>query len=356
MNYNHNMLTRVIILFALYLFSLAFLPAAHALDDEAPIANLVSKLNFDDFKRDIVTLAGFGDREQGSESYDRSARWIENRLTRAGYTVEFHEYRYFWFYTRRNLYVTKVGNGSPDKMYIVSAHLDGRGGGGAANDDGSGAALVLQAALALAPEAYEVERSIRFIFWNNEETGADGSGAYMRSRASLRGKEVPPGSGRYPEPEWLGMIQHDMLLFDHGLPPQAQQIEGADIDIEYQADSDFASESKALAGEFLAGNKAYSTDYPAEIGDNMAKTDSWRFENVTAAISIRENRRIEEIGKGSNPHWHEPTDVPETYSDADYRLGFNALQMTLGTIARLAGLTVRSAGKQENSGQTPIAP
>lgn len=331
----HSMLIRVSQLLALFICLLASLPAVHALDDEPHISGLVSKLSFEHYKRNIKVLAGFGDREQGSESYDRSAKWIENKLTEAGYTVEFHEYSYFWFFTRQNMYVTKVGTKSPNQMYIVSAHLDGRGAGGAADDDASGAALVLEAALALAPEAYTVEKSIRFIFWNNEETGADGSGAYMRNRAKLRGEENPPGSGRYPEPEWLGMIQHDMLLFDHGIPPQPKQIEGADIDIEYQADSDFASESKALANEFLSGNKAFSTDYPGEIGDNMAKTDSWRFENMTAAISIRENRRIEEIGEGSNPHWHEPTDVPDTYSDADYRLGFNALQMTLGTIARL---------------------
>ena len=29
---------------------------------------------------------------------------------------------------------------------------------------------------------------------------------------------MPAGSGRYPEPKWLGMIQHDMMLFDHGMP------------------------------------------------------------------------------------------------------------------------------------------
>lgn len=68
----------------------------------------------------------------------------------------------------------------------------------------------------------------------------------------------------------------------------------------------------------------------------MSNTDSWRFEDMTAAISIRENKRIDEIGKGSNPHWHKPTDVASTYSEADCRLGFNALQMTLGTVARLA--------------------
>jgi len=37
-------------------------------------------------------------------------------------------------------------------------------------------------------------------------------------REPLQGKEDPPGSGRYPEPRWLGMIQHDMMMWDHGMP------------------------------------------------------------------------------------------------------------------------------------------
>ncbi|NNF15951.1 MAG: M20/M25/M40 family metallo-hydrolase [Gammaproteobacteria bacterium] len=314
--------------------------ADETVDNQADIAHLVSQLDFDAYKRDIEVLAGFGDREQGTQSYEKAAQWLAHRLSAAGYTVEYHEYRYWFLFPRANMYVTKIGTTSPDQMYIVSAHLDGRGGGGAADDDASGVAVVLEAALALAPEQIATDKSIRFVFWNSEESGADGSRAYMIERAGKRGEEHPRGSGRYPEPDWLGMIQHDMLLFDHGLPPRKMQIAEADLDIEYQADSDFSSDSKALAEAFLKGNQVYSTDYPAEIGDNMAKTDSWRFENMTAAISIRENRRMDEIGEGSNPHWHEPSDVPQTYSDADYRLGFNALQMTLGTIAELAGLQI----------------
>ncbi|MEM9529707.1 MAG: M20/M25/M40 family metallo-hydrolase [Pseudomonadota bacterium] len=307
--------------------------------DAATHGELVSQLSFADYKNDITTLAGFGDREQGTESYDRAEQWIERRLRAAGYQIEYHEFSYWLVKKRRTLYVTKVGRSSPDEMYIVSAHLDGRGGGGAADDDASGVAVVLQAALVLAPDSVQTEKSVRFIFWNNEETGADGSRAYMLERSRVQGIENPAGSGRYPEPRWLGVIQHDMVLFDHGLPPQPTQIPDADLDVEYQANSDFAAESKILAEALLQANKDFSSDYPAELGTEMAFTDSWRFENMTASISVRENQRISEIGAGANPHWHQPSDVPETYSEADYRLGFNALQMTLGAVARLAGIS-----------------
>ena len=64
----------------------------------------------------------------------------------------------------------------------------------------------------------ETDRTIRFALWNNEETGLNGARAYVEHRAELQGKEDPVGSGRYPEPTWVGMIQHDMMMWDHGMP------------------------------------------------------------------------------------------------------------------------------------------
>jgi len=50
----------------------------------------------------------------------------------------------------------------------------------------------------------KTERSIRFILWNNEETGLNGSYAYVAQRAKLQGIESPHGSGQYPEPAGSG--------------------------------------------------------------------------------------------------------------------------------------------------------
>src|SRR5262249_54006358 len=48
--------------------------------------------------------------------------------------------------SREEVYCTKVGATRPDEMYIVAAHMDGRGFGEAADDDGSGTALVMELA------------------------------------------------------------------------------------------------------------------------------------------------------------------------------------------------------------------
>src|SRR6202166_4024649 len=249
---------------------------------------------------------------------------------------------------REEIYCTKIGVTHPDEMYIVSAHMDGIGWGEAANDDGSGTALVMDVALLLSSADVRTERSIRFNFWNNEETGLNGSAAYVEQRKELQGKEIPPGSGHYPEPKWLGMIQHDMMLFDHGMPREdgtvgKKQRPEADFNIEFQVNSKFAAQSQALAWTLEQADEKYATDYPASVSSHMTNTDSNPFMNEVAAISVRENERGTEIGNGWDPQWHQPTDVFATYNDKDFRLGLNAAQTTLAATAQLAGATVKTA-------------
>lgn len=224
----------------------------------------VERLSIDNFKSNIKTLSEFGDRRQGSRSYNRAANWVRSSLESFGFSVQEHDYSYRG-QTRTNIYVTKVGKTNPDKMYIISAHLDGRGSGGAANDDGSGCALVLEIARVLGMSDTELDTSVRLIFWNNEETGLNGAFAYVSNRRRRQGIEQPAGSGLFPEPKWLGVVTHDQILYDHGTPARANQIKSADSDIEYQARSRFAAKSKALADTLRVGNGNYAKDYPAQV-------------------------------------------------------------------------------------------
>jgi hypothetical protein len=307
----------------------------------APAA-LVASLSIERFKSNIKTVSALGDRTQGSPSFDAGAAWLEKQLTDLGYTVE-HQPYVFLGQPRISIFTTKVGSKSPDRMYLVMAHLDGRGGGGGADDDGSGTSLALEVARALAQPGVETDTSVRFCFWNNEETGLDGSAAYVRARVMRQGVEDPPGSHRFPEPKWLGAIMHDMILFDHGFPPGPNQSPTADINVDYQAAARASADGKALAQTLAAGGMRHAHDYPVTVGSTMDGTDSVSFQDFTASVSVREAKRDEEILRGSNPNHHQPTDVYATYSEADFRLGFNALELTTGTVAELAGATI--AGK-----------
>jgi hypothetical protein len=383
--------------------------AAQADTAHDPVRDLVGRLELDRYKGTIKGLTQFGDRRQGTDRNRAAVDWIEAQLKSYGCTnTERVKYEYAppvraaqanppaaqprpqtprtpaTFGSgggryrgsrartgvnndslrqpdarlralnaqpttpgpREEVFCTKVGATRPDEMYIVGGHMDGHGWGEAANDDGSGSAIVMELARIFSMPDVVTDRSIRFVLWNNEETGLNGARAYVAQRQALQGKEDPPGSGRYPEPKWLGMIQHDMMLFDHGMPNAdgtlpAEQRPEADVNIEFQVNSKFAAESQKLASFFQLSNERYATDYPAAVGQHMTNTDSAPFQELVAAISLRENERGAQIGAGWDPHWHQPTDVFSTFSDKDFRLGLNAAQTTLSAIAQLTGAKLK---------------
>jgi Peptidase family M28 len=371
--------------------------AAAAVD---PARILVGRLELERYKSTIRELTQFGDRRQGTDRNRAAIDWIEAQLKSYGCTNT-ARLRYDYSSSaprlpsgpavarspdaasggaryrgaragtgvnedplrqpddriralnsqpsvdgpREEVYCTKIGATHPEEMYIVGAHMDGIGWGEAANDDGSGTALVMELARIFSSPGVRTVRSIRFVLWNNEETGLNGARAYVAQRAALQGREDPTGSGRYPEPRWLGMIQHDMVLFDHGMPHPdgtvpTQQRPEADVNIEFQSAAKFADDAQKLAWAFYAANEAYASDYPAAVGPHMTNTDSTPFMDLVPAISVRENERGREIGAGWDPHWHQPTDLYATFTDQDFRLGLNAAQTTLGAVARLTGASL----------------
>lgn len=246
---------------------------------------------------------------------------------------------------RQEVFCTKVGTTHPEEMYIIGAHMDGHGFGAAANDDGSGTALVMELARVFNSAGVQTERTIRFALWNNEETGLNGAKAYVEQRKGLQGIENPKGSGKYPEPKWLAMIQHDMMMWDHGAPlPDStysrEQRREADVNIEFRDTSKYAAEAQKLAWFFRKMNDKFATDYPAAVGDRMTNTDSDPFMQLTPSLSLRENERGAQTGTGWNPTWHQPIDVYSTFNDKDFRLGLNAAQTTLAAIATLTGAKI----------------
>lgn len=297
---------------------------------------IVNRLSRSQFVNDLQGLTSFGDRCRMSScpgspanSFFNAQAWVASQLSAMGYTVQYHTSTLNGGVS--NLYVTKVGAVNPGQMYIVSAHLDGRGGGAAYDDDGSGSALVLTAAQAFAAADVATDTSVRFIWWDKEESGLYGSGAYVQERQSLQGTP--------DEPVWLGVIQHDMILYDHGAgTPTASQSPYADLDVEWRAGTAAESQSRTLAltWSFFAGT--YATQYPATAYNFSTNTDDTSFQPYVASISVRENRRSLTSGANAewiNPNYHTAADVASSYSDADLDLGFNAVQNTVGMVAEL---------------------
>ena len=290
---------------------------------------LVDQLSPARFKRNIVDLSSFPafpgalttSRHWSQPGNALAVEYIKTKLESYGYTNVVLDPYEFEGQTRNNIYATKMGALEPAQMYIVSAHMDSFSTvnvneAPGADDDGSGTSLVLELARVFAKAQTDI--SVRFLLFNNEETGLDGSAAYVLNHRDLQ--------GTLAEPTWLGNIQHDMILYDHFAVP--------DADVEYQANNDFGGAAINLAN-FVAGAMARYGAMPAEVSDDMSNTDSTSFWNETAAISVRENRRSAEIGAGSNPNYHKPTDAPETYNIDDYEFGFNIVKMTAGAVGEL---------------------
>jgi len=375
-----------------------------------PVQALVDRLDLERYKNTIKGLAQFGDRRQGTKRNRDAVDWIEAQLKQYGcQNVERITYQYnpeprpagagrgrppvtspngkgtpgngpggSRIFSdmrerggandslsqpdpairainmepttpgeRQEVICMKVGTKYPNEMYILGGHMDGIGWGQAVNDDASGSAIVMELARIFSMPDVQTERSIRFALWNNEETGLNGARAYVEQRGPMQGKESPAGSGKYPEPKWLGMIQHDMMMFDHGMPRadgtvSKEQRPEADVNIEFQSNSKVADASQKLAWMLKTANEKYATDYPAQVGPHMTNTDSGPFIDLIAAISLRENERGTQIGAGWDPQWHQPTDVFTTYSDKDFLLGLNAAQTTLGAIGMLTGAKIKT--------------
>jgi hypothetical protein len=172
----------------------------------------------------------------------------------------------------------------------------------------------------------------------------------------MQGMEDPPGSGRFPEPKWLGIVQHDMILYDHGVGTAgADQSPYADLDVEWRAGTTYATQSMNLAQNWRLGNGTYSTRYPANSADHSTNTDDLSFQNDAASISVRENRRSL-ANEWINPHYHKSTDAYASYLESDFRLGFNAVQATVGLIAELAGATVASPTNPPQASRSDLPP
>jgi hypothetical protein len=304
---------------------------------DSVVQQIAGRLDFNSFKGHLMGLSQFGDRWAGNPigpGNQAAVEWIEAQLRSWGYVPVRMKYT-FEGQPREQVYATKVGTRFPGEMYLIGAHMDGRGGGAAINDDGSGTALVMEIARVMASPDIQTARSVRFALWNNEETGLNGARAYVEQRQLLQGIETPQGSGRYDEPRWLGMIQHDMLLYDHGNPPMAFQSFNADVNVEFQLNSLKAAESAQLGLLLINSNRLFATEYPAQLSNSMSNTDTGAFQDIIPSVSLREGRRLYEMGRGSNPTYHQPTDIYATFTDQDYRLGFNAVQTTFGAVAKL---------------------
>jgi acetylornithine deacetylase/succinyl-diaminopimelate desuccinylase-like protein len=126
----------------------------------------------DSLRRDVEKLAGeIGERNLVRyEALTAAANYLQKSLAESGYKVERNEFDVATPAGPRpafNLIAELKGNERPDEIVIVGAHYDSREGTPGADDNASGAAAAL--ALARAFVNVKPSRTLRFVFFTNEE-------------------------------------------------------------------------------------------------------------------------------------------------------------------------------------------
>lgn len=131
-------------------------------------------MNF--FKEKLATFASV-DRKS-NENLDISRKFLADEYTKLGFEVSLHP-----FGTGTNFVAEKKGTKNPEKVLVLSSHIDSVGNKGA-NDNGTGTIGVLAVAKELAKNNYDY--TIRVLGFDREERGLLGSDAYVAAIADKK--------------------------------------------------------------------------------------------------------------------------------------------------------------------------
>lgn len=138
----------------------------------------VSTIDMDFFKEKLLVLTGetpfqgeLITERKSNQKLDLARAFLKEEYEKLGFTVALHP-----FGSGTNIIAEKKGTISPEKVLILSSHIDSVGNKGA-NDDGSGTIGLLAVAKNLAQKNLPI--TIRVLGFDREEVGLKGSDAYV---------------------------------------------------------------------------------------------------------------------------------------------------------------------------------
>ena len=144
----------------------------------------VAKVQADLAQLNTIASQNGGNRRAGSAGHTQSVAYLKGRLQAAGFTVT-EQSCTSCSYVSNNLIADWPG-GPSDQVTMFGAHLDSVAAGPGINDNGSGSAVLLENALALAQQNPTLTRHVRFAWWTGEEQGLQGSNHYVSQLSSAQ--------------------------------------------------------------------------------------------------------------------------------------------------------------------------
>ena len=143
--------------------STPFIPSGSAIYDDGDLA-----IQY------LVDLSLFGPRTMEHDGHQKARDYIETALAGMGYSPVVQAFVTKNGKDAANIYADKPGKSG--KTILAGAHYDSTGPGSGVDDNASGSAVLLEMAFRL--KNIETPYSIRFIFFDAEETGLEGSKHY----------------------------------------------------------------------------------------------------------------------------------------------------------------------------------
>ncbi len=119
----------------------------------------------------------------------KATRFVYEHFQALGLPVSYHYYNLpGWNLEKRNVYAQQTGAGQPNRIYLLTAHLDSYSQdpmnlAPGADDNASGSAAVM--AIANILSQYRFDCTLRYILFTGEEQGLRGSTAYASAVTSL---------------------------------------------------------------------------------------------------------------------------------------------------------------------------
>lgn len=135
-----------------------------------------------------------GNRAAGTPGYDASVDYVVGVLRRAGFSVGTPTFEASGedgvgaSGPQRNV-IAQTRTGDPGHVVMIGAHLDSVSDGPGIVDNGSGVASVLEIATQLGADP-SVQNTVRFAFFGDEESGAQGSSGYVEGLSADDRKKI----------------------------------------------------------------------------------------------------------------------------------------------------------------------
>ncbi|MDX3531584.1 M28 family metallopeptidase [Streptomyces sp. ID05-39B] len=129
-----------------------------------------------------IATANGGNRAHGRTGYRASLDYVKAKLDAAGFTTRIQQFTASGR-VGYNLIADWPG-GDTNQVVMAGSHLDSVSSGAGINDNGTGSAAVLEAALTVARTGYQPTKHLRFAWWGAEELGLVGSRYYVNSLSS----------------------------------------------------------------------------------------------------------------------------------------------------------------------------